>query len=60
MISSKKTKENKKEKIEEILKENKDNNTINSNKEGINVWKRDDYYKKNLIRIKLFYGLDKK
>ena len=60
LISSKKIKENKKEKIEEILKENKYNNTINSNKEGINVWKRDDYYKKNLIRIKLFYGLDKK
>ena len=57
LINVPKTSENKKEKIEEILKDN--DNSIN-NKPRISVFKRDDYYKKNLTRIKFFYGFDKK
>ena len=59
--SSKKeeNKENKKEKIDEILKEDNDENDYCQHKR-ISVYKRDEYYKKNLIRIKLFYGIDKK
>ena len=57
LINVPKTTENKKEKIEEILKDN--DNSIN-NKPRISVFKRDDYYKKNLTRIKFFYGFDKK
>ena len=59
--SSKKeeSKENKKEKIYEILKEDNDENDYCQHKR-ISVYKRDEYYKKNLIRIKLFYGIDKK
>ena len=50
--------ENKKEKIDEILKES--DKSLDNSKQRISVFKRDDYYKKNLTRIKFFYGFDKK
>ena len=43
----------------EILKEDNDENDYCQHKR-ISIYKRDEYYKKNLIRIKLFYGIDKK
>ena len=63
LINSPNKNENKKEKIEEILKENKfgkNINDFNKKKERKFLSKRDDNYKRNLIRIKLFYGIDKK
>ena len=61
LINTPVKRDNKKEKIKEILKEeyNNDNNMNNINRR-ISFNKRDDYYKKNLIRLKLLYGFDKK
>ena len=59
LIKIPKITENKKEKIEEILKENDDNNNISdliNKSDRAYIYKRDDYYKKNLMRIKFFYG----
>ena len=53
--------ENIKEKIEELLKDddyNKDDINITNERKYMN--KRVEHYKKNLIRLKLFYGFDKK
>ena len=60
LLISPKVKQNKKEKIKEIIKEDKDNNILKTIKETIKVFKKDDYYQKILQRIKLFYGIDKK
>ena len=66
LFSFHKTKDNKKEKIEEILKEdidrkNNSNNSIEKNNKLENyIFKRDNYYKKNLERIKILYGMEKK
>ena len=63
MINTTKIKENKKKRIEEILKENTKSKEINDTGdeiEKIKVYKRDNYYEKNLIRLKMFYGFNKK
>ena len=63
MINTTKSKENKKKRIEEILKENTKSKEINDTGdeiEKIKVYKRDNYYEKNLIRLKMFYGFNKK
>ena len=61
LIITNNKRENKKEKIEELLKDdiyNKDD--VKSSIERKYKNKRDDYYKKNLIRLKVFYGFEKK
>ena len=63
MIEFTKTKENKKQRIEEILKENNNINEINNTSgeiEKIKLIKRENYYQKNLIRLKMLYGFNKK
>ena len=63
MINTTNIIENKKEMIEEILKENTKSNEINNTGNEIEkkkVFKRDNYYKKNLIRLRMFYGFNKK
>ena len=60
LLISPKVKQNNKEKIKEIIEEDKDNNVLKTIKEAIKVFKKDDYYQKILQRIKLFYGIDKK
>ena len=63
IINSTENKENKKERIEDILKENTISNDINNISDEfkkMEIFKRDNYYKKNLIRLKMFYGFNKK
>ena len=63
ILSTTKYKENKRDRIEEILKEkvySHNISNVDNEIEKINVFKRDNNYKKNLIRLKMFYGFHKK
>ena len=63
ILSTTKYKENKRDRIEEILKEKAYSHNISNvdnEIEKINVFKRDNNYKKNLIRLRMFYGFHKK
>jgi hypothetical protein len=48
--------------IHKVKSQDKEDNIINNknNRKFNYIFKRDSYYKKNLTRMKFFYGLDKK